>query len=283
MANTIDSGLILEILEESALTSLGTISAMMDAFTVKVTMSPIAPRSDVNVPLVTAASSALTNPASFEAGDSTAGTVTVTPAKIVCPIHATDAEMGKGTRAEWFIKKAMQTMQNKLVDLTMAPVTEANYGTAVVDVAAASFAASNLKTIWAAAKNFNRRNLILDGGHLAQILPTSLESFDLSTNGAYGFDSIQMHNRWTGAGTDIIGFCADESAIAIATGEAFYDNDVLNDLVMYEGVTLPNGMPVYLSKWISRAGRAVWYALETMYGAAAGDTSAGKVIEGATD
>lgn len=283
MANTINAGLIKEILHESAITSLGNVSAMLDACCFKVTVDPIAPRADVNVPLVTAASTALTNPSSFESGDSTAGVVSVTPAKIVCPIHATDAEMGSGTRAEWFIGKAMQTMQNALVDALLAPVTTGNFGTAVVDVAAASFATANLKTILAAAKDFDQVNLWLDGGHLAQITPTSTESFRLDQQGAYGFDRIFKHNRWDGAGTDVFGFCAGSNALAAASGDPYYDEDVVRDLDLFERVELPNGMPVILTKWVSRSGRAVWYALETMFGAAAGDTTAGKIIEGATN
>ena len=283
MANTVNAGLISEILEEQAVTSMGTISGITDAFTAKVEINPVAPASTINVPLVTAAGTVLTNPSSFESGDSAAGVIAVLPAKIVVPIHATDAEMQKGTRAEWFIKKAMQTMQNKLVDLTLAPATVANFGAAVVDVAAASFAASHLKTILAAAKNYDVTNLFLDGAHLAQVTPTSGENFRLDENGAFGFDRIFKHNRWDGAGTDVFGFVAGSNAIAIGAGEPHYDDEVRNDLVMFEVVTLPNGIPVIFTKWISRSTRAVWYALETMYGAAAGDTTAGEIIEGATN
>lgn len=283
MANTIAAAILPEILGELAVTSMGTISASMNNFTTKVELNPIAPASIINVPLITAASSALTNPASFEAGDSTATNIEITPAKIVCPIHATDAEMQRGTRAEWFLGKAMQTMQNKLVDLVFAPVTEANFGSAILDKTIANFTTADLPTIWAAAKNYGRRNLYLEGSHYAKCLPTTRESFDLAQNGAYGFDSFNLHNRWTGAGTDIIGFVADSTAIAIACGESYYDDDVLADLLMKESVMLPNGLTITLTKWVSRASRQVWYALETMFGAALGDSTAGEVIEGATD
>lgn len=283
MANTYDSGLVAEILHDTAITTLGDVCAAVDKFTLEVTADPMKPASTVNVPLVTAGASVLTNPASFESGDSTVGTVAVTAAHKSVPFHATSAEMNKGYRVKNLLQKNLQVLGNAVQDVIFAPITEANFGSAVFDNTAANFSSSDLPTIWAAGENFNQRHLFLDGAYYSKLLPTNAESFKPAETGAYGFDSINLNTRWDGAGTDIIGFLGDRSAVAVVASEPYMTDNVRADLSGLEQVTLPNGIVISLCSWVSRATRAEWCSVDLMIGAAAGDTDAGKVIEGGTD
>lgn len=283
MANTYDSGLVQEILHDTAITTLGTVCSLIDKFTLDVSIDPLKPRSTVNVPIVTAGAAVQTNSDSFESGNSTVGNVPVTMAQKTVAFHATAQEMNKGYRVKNLLQKNLQVLGNAIQDIVLAPVTEANYGAAVLDVALASFTSANLPTAWAAAKNFNMRHLFLDGSFYAKLLPTDTQSFKPGETGAYGFDSININNRFDGAGTDIVGFVADRSAIAVASGEPYMSPNVLADMAGMEQVTLPNGLVVSLFTWVSRATRAEWCSLDIMIGASAGDTTALKIIEGGTD
>jgi hypothetical protein len=283
MANTIPSTLVPDIVEEAAITTLGPLLSVVNSFTHQIEVNPIAPGASVKVGVVTAGATASTNPSSYESGDSTKVQRSVTVDEHNVSFHATQAEMNNGHRVSHLVQKNMQVLGNAIRDALFAPITEANFGSAVVDKAAASFAPADTKTIWAACKDFPTKNLILDGGHYAQLLPTNAESFRPGQQGAYGFDSIHVNNRWDGAGTDIIGFCGTQDALVYASGEPQSDDGLiaaLEDRIMVE---IPGGLMVYMSSWVSLATRARWSSLGVMFGAAAGDTTAGKVIEGATD
>jgi hypothetical protein len=282
MANTYDSGLVQEILHDTAITTLGTVCANVDKFSHQVEIDPLKPLSTVNVPLVTAGSAVITNGANFEVGDSTVGNVQVTMAHKSVPFHATAAEMNAGHRVKNLLTKNLQVLGNAIQDIIFAPLTTTNFGTAGFDDTAANFTSADLPTIWTAAKEYTERNLWLDGAYYAKLLPTNAESFRPGETGAYGFDSINVNNRWDGAGAKVIGVVADRSAVAVASGEAYMPENVRNDLSGMESITLPNGIVISLCSWVSRATRAEWCSVDVMIGAAAGDTTAAEVIEDGT-
>lgn len=284
MANTINADLIWEILNNDEITTLGTLAAPWLDFSYLVDLEPKAPKAQINVPLVTAGATALTNATNFESGDSTVGDVNVAASQYTVPFHVTQAQVNSGIQLRWLLKKNMQVLQNKLVDVVFANVTNANFGADVVNVASTSFGTDDLVDIWAAAKDLPRKNLWLDGAYVAELLPTNKESFSLSAMGfmgAYGFDSIKVHNRWDGT-SNIKGFVASDDAIAVGTAYPKVDELVTSiagsviesSNVMIEALNLP----VQFNLWVNTAGRVAWASLDLMMGSAAADTNAGKVI-----
>jgi len=271
MANTYDADLVHEILSDVAETTLGPVLAKVNSFSLEVATMPIAPKSAIRVPLVSAGSTVLTDANDFESGDGTVGEILVSPAQKSVPFHASNTEMQKGHRVRNLLQKNMQVLGNAIQDIIFAPLTAANYGAAVLDLAGADITKANLKTVWAAAQNFGRKNLILDGAPYSQLIPESTEQFKLTESGAYGFDSIMHSSRFDGAGTDVIGFVADQDAIAIAAGVPYVDDELEQELTGLEQVVLSNGMTVQLYSWVSTKTRAVWRSLDVMIGAAVGD------------
>jgi hypothetical protein len=282
MSNTISSDLIKEVLNDSkVVTTLGTrVAPWLDALSVQVAVDPVAPNANINVPVVSAGPTVQTNATNFQSGNSTVGLAQVAASQLTASFHITNTEANTGYSLMWLLKKAMQVLGIKVVDTILAEATTDNFGTAPLDVTAANFASTDLKTIWAGGngKNFNQHNLALDGAYYAKILPTSLESFTLG-GPAYGFDRIMVNNRWTGAGSGVIGFHFDSEAIAVGLGFPKINAEIARDMLASENVILEElGLPVQFNQWVDRSTRTMWASLDIMCGADKADTTAAEVI-----
>ncbi len=278
MANTYDSNLVQEIMSDVAITTLGPVLARMNAFTMDVSVDPMSPRSATRVPLVTDGSNVLTNPNDFEIGDGVVSSVLVEVDQKSVPFHASNTDLQKGFRVRMLLEKNMQVLANELTDIIFAPLLVGNYGAAALDLAGGTFSRDDLKALWVAASNFNNKNLIIDGPLFSELIPSNNDQFDITTSGAYGFDSIMHHGRWSGAGPNVVGFVADSDAIAIATGVPYTPEELERELTGLEQVVLPNGLTVQLYSWVSTKTRAVWRSLDVMIGAAVGDPAKVKLI-----
>lgn len=286
MANTLSASNIAEIVAEADITVLQHKTLPFDKFctdfsneTIEITGAGA--RSNINVPVVAAGSSTLTNPTNYEAGDSTVNSTEVVMNEYSQPFHLTNAELNNGHRLERLLKINMHALMDSINDVAAALVTEANYGAAVVDKTANTIAAADLKTIFAAAEKFNERNLVLNGTVFSQFLPTNRESF-VPGDGAYGFDSFSLATKWDAAGTDIVGFCADMTAMACASRLPAHTSEVA-EVIDLDTVQMSNGMIIQVAKWCSVATRNTWNSFDVVFGAAVGDSSALKIIEGGTD
>lgn len=279
MANSYDSALVEEILSDVAITTLGPVLAKMDAFSLKVEPDPIKPRAGVAVELVNGGSTVLQNATDFESGDADVDAVLVAVNQQTVPFHASNDDMQKGHDVRRLLKKNMQNLGNKIQDVLFAPLTAANYGAAVLDLAGNDITKANLQTVWAAAENFGSKNLFLAGSPYSQLIPQSTEQFKLSESGAYGFDSIHHTSRFTGAESGVVGFVADSDAIAVAAGVPKVHEELEQELTGLEEVVLPNGVTVQLYSWVSCKTRSVWRSLDVMIGAAVGDPEKVHLIE----
>ena len=283
MANTIDSGLVKQLLnDDKVVTTLGTKAApLLDKLSVQLEVDGVAPGASINVPVVSAGPTVQTNATDFQSGNSTVDNCQVAAAQKTASFHLTNAQANAGYSLLWLLKKAAQQLRNSIVDVVLAPVTTTNFGTAALDSTAADFDSADLKTIWAGGngKNFDTHNLLLDGGYYAKLLPTSAESFRPEATGAYGFDSIQCHNRWDGAGSGVIGFHFDGDAIAVGLGFPAMNDDIRGDmLASYDVMIEQIGLPVQFNQWVDRQSRAMWASLDIMIGAKAADKTAGELI-----
>lgn len=283
MANTINSSLVKELLQDSkVVTTLGTrVAPLLDQLSVIVETDPVAPNANINVPVVSSGPTVQTNATNFESGNSTVGLCQVTAVQLTASFHMTNDENNTGYRLRWLLKKAVQQLCLAIVDKILAEVTTTNFGNAVLDSTAANFSSTDLATIWAGnnGKNFLNHYLLLDGDYYAKLLPTTLESFRPETPGAFGFDSIRVHNRWTGAGSNIIGFHFDDPAIAVGMGFPALNSTIARDMLASENVMIEDlGIPVQYNEWVARNGRIHWGSLDIMVGADTADGSAGEVI-----
>lgn len=284
MANTFDAALVTDSLRDTAITVLQSRLAPLSAFSQDFSADPLKPRATVQVPIATAGGTTQTNATNFESGDSTLDNVAVSVNQYSNSFHLTNAEINSGHRLEKLAKINLHALANKIIDIALAPVTAANFGAATIDVdTAADVTTSSLKTLWAALKDGDVRNAILDGSIYAQFLPANLEAFQLASGGKnvgmYGFDFFGYNNRWDGAESTVKGFVCSPQAIAVASGLPV-DSPASSDMISVENIEIPDlGLTVQMNMWVSRATRALWASYDVMFGAAKGDPNALKIIK----
>jgi hypothetical protein len=284
MANTFDSALVTDSLRDVAITVLQSRLAPLNAFSQDFSADPLKPRATVQVPIATAGGTTQTNASNFESGDSTLDNVAVSVSQYSNSFHLTNDQINSGHRLEKIAKINLHQLANKIIDVALAPVTAANFGAATIDVdTAGDVTAASLKTLWAAIKDGDSRNLIVDGSIYAQFLPANLDAFQLAAGGKnvgmYGFDFFSYNNRWDGAEATVKGFACSPQAIAVASG--LPANDIAgSDMMAVENIEIPDlGLTVQMNMWVSRATRAVWASYDVMFGAAKGDPNALKLIK----
>lgn len=275
-ANTLASALVPDYLSDALVTVLGTELAPINSFARNVGTNPAAPKRGVEVGKATVGATGQTNATNFESGDSTLEAQAVTVNLYSQSFHITHAQANQGFSLAQLAEINAQTFANQLSDVWTAVLTSGNYGTLAIG-AAASFDSGDMPAIFATAKNYQQRNLILDGQHLAYLLPTDRQKFQFGDVGAYGFDRIAMQNRWTGIATNGSGFVCGPSALLIASGmpAAMPPSEFLS----LGAVTLPRiGVAIQYSSWFARATRTTWASYQVMFGAAPGDTTQGKAL-----
>lgn len=279
MANTIDADLLIDTLSSKVITTLGDRFAPFNAFTKDFSTDELVQTKAVQVPVITAGSTTLTNPSSFESGDSTTSNVAVTVNHYSQPFHITSAQYNQRFRIEQLAEKNAQAFANKIVDVAKAPITVSNFDTTAIDVAQGSLAVANLKTAWANIGLTPRKSILLDSVAFAQFLPTNRESF-VPGAGAYGFDGFYHDTRWDGAGSNIYGFACGEEAIAMAAGLPLQAPGVAEEMVAQSVVNLEGvGLSVQMNVWVSKASRALWASYDIMFGAAfGGQAGSGQII-----
>jgi hypothetical protein len=279
--NTLASALVPDVVREAVITTGMKKLALLNAYSTDFGADELAPRKTVQVGKATDGSTTLTNPTDFEQGDSTLGSIAVTVNQYSQPFHLTNNELQSGHKLEKLVKANVVKFMNTIVDIALAPVTVANYGAAVFTGAANTFDIDDLKTIWGAGKDFDVKNLVLDGDYFAQFLPADKDSFAWE-NGAYGFDGFHLNTRWDGADTNVVGFNADPSALAVASGVPSLTPAVRAELFDSELIELPGlGLQIQMNHWASAKSRAEWMSLDVMFGAAAGDTDKLDIITSA--
>ncbi len=279
MANTFDAALVTDVARLKGIMVLQNKLAALGLISTDFSLDPIAPKKTIQVPKVLSGSTAQTNAANFESGDSNIDNIAVVPDQLSVSFHITNAQLQQGFRLESLFEINLQVLANKIMDVTTAPLTVANFGTAAVTAAAEDFGTDDLKTLYALAKNYNQKGLVLDGSYLAQFIPTDKLHFALGEQGAYGFDKIAPNNRWTGADANVVGAVIDPQAIGAGSGLSIIDPALANLMMIRETIIIPGiNLPVQFCVWASMATRAIWGSYDVMYGAALGDASAAELI-----
>src|SRR5690606_13688569 len=101
--------------------------------------------------------------------------------------------------------------------------------------------------------------------------------------GMSGFDGFYLNSRWTGAGTNVIGFAGGPQSVGFVAGLPMYDDETRAD-ISATTVTVPLGasgksLSVLASTWLSRATRTRWASWDIMFGASKLDNTQGYLLK----
>lgn len=288
MANTLPAATIADIIMTSKMLVLQNRHLPFEKFSKNVSQEAIAltkngngPRATLQVELQTGGSTTLTNPTNYEQGDNTVVSRSVAMNEYSNPFHITTAERNVGRTLEDRILLNVHSLMNKLDAVTSALFTVANFGAAVLNVDPTTASTDDIKTLIAATGKFPERNLITDTTFWAQFAVTTDKNSLGVVDGAYGLDSMSHVTDWSNAGTNVNGIVAAPAAVAIAARLPENDDEV-KEVIDMEAITLPNGLPCQVAKWVSTASRNTWNSLDIVYGAGRGDETAGAIITDGT-
>ena len=276
-ANTIAAGLTTDALADGVHTIANNKLALLKAFTRDFGMDSYKPRATVQIRKATTGSAAVANATDFEVGDSTLVAVPVAVNQITKGFQVTNDELHKGTRLEHLASINADLFCNAISDVVTGAMSVAVFGTPYTIGTAVSMATTKLPPIMAAAKNFVVKHLLLDGSYLAYLLPTDRTKFVDGEAGAYGFDMLLAHNRWTGATSNTVGLICSPDCIAVVAGLPFEAPG--GQMLSTKTYTLPGlGLSIQLNSWYSLKTRTLWSSYDVMFGAGVLDITAAQII-----
>jgi hypothetical protein len=297
-ANTLAAALTPDYLADGLIVNARNRLAPLAAFSTDFGVDPMKPKSTVQVPRATVGATGQTDPTNWESGDTTLAAIGVTVSQKTVSFHLTNDQLNKGHVMAKLAGINADQFSDLISDVWTALLVVGTYGTPGAGTgiigAASAFAPDDLPQIFAIAKNFRRRNIILDGSYIGYIMPGVTANFGtgLGTSGygggqstffgnVFGFDGIWMQNRYTSAVANCVGFACGPDAIAAASGlpistatpsGEFLSQQVVN--IDGSGSNSPSiGMSVQVNMWYSRPTRTIWASYDVMFGAAAGDAS----------
>lgn len=279
MANTLSASLILDTLSKRTQTVIGNQFAPWAAFASDFSEDAYNQGQAVQIPLASAGATAQTNPTNWESGDSTLANVPVTVNGYSVSFHITPLQMNNSFRLAQLMDINVQQFVNKVNDVAVAPFNSTHWTNFIE--AAATFSASNLKTIWGGIAKSPQKNIILDGSYYKNFLPTETTNLTGRT-GISGFDGVYLNTRWTGAGTNVVGFAGGPQCVAYVSGLPNYDDETradLNSTPVNIEIAPGKMLPVLMSTWLSRATRTRWASLDIMFGASKLDNTQGYLIK----
>lgn len=273
-ANTIASALVPDYLADAWFTVVWNRLSSVRAYSRDFGVDPMKPRAVVQVRKATTGSAAQTNPTNFETGDTTLTNVAVTVNQISKSFQITNDERNKGHRLAHLAQVNALLFADAISDVVTALMIAGSFGAATVIGAASAFSTSGLPAIFALAKNYLIRNLILDGDYIARLIPLDKFKFDVNLAQQFSaFDGLFMNNKWTGGVANLVGFVCDPRAIAVASGfpESGPPGEFINQGQAESGDL---ELTVQTNEWFSRGGRVNWASFDVMFGAAVGDGTA---------
>jgi len=251
--------------------------APLRALSLKVSTSPLAPRSTVQVPLVTVGPTAQTNPTSWENGDTTVEARPVVCNQFANSYHVSNDQSQQGHSKDAFAIAAANALASTLMDQVTVLLKVANGFATHVIGPAADFSVDDMPSIYGLCRDFPETNLILDHAYLAQLIPSDRNSLTVGDARAFGFDGIYTQNRWTGSDAGVIGFVCAPPAIAAAIGLPLPPPG--GQFTSRGAVTLePLGIQIESAEWFNTATRARWSAFSSVFGAGLGDVAQGVLL-----
>lgn len=276
MANSLDASLVNTILAQRAITKVQNKLGWLKAFTNDFSDETRDVRSrSILVPYALSASAYQSNATDFESGDTTTNLKTITLNHISKSFYITSHDFGKGVRLEQLADINMSIVANQIEATVFALITEANFATSIPaslsSVAAGGTTAALLHTLWGTLPG-EVKNCVLSDSYFAPILPSDLNSFDITkTNSGYGFDYLgRSGNGFASAGSKVVGFACNPNAIVIGAAVPEYTPGVA-EMLDSQVVEVPGlGLSIQSNVWASSKSRNTWASFDVLLGAAVG-------------
>lgn len=281
VSNTIDTALITDYLSDALVTVAQNRLAPLSAFSRDFGTDTLKPKATVQVRKATAGASTKTNATDFSAGNSTLDNIAVTVSQYSHCFGLSNDDLQKGTRLEHIAAVNAGAFFDKLMDVALAPVTEANFGGAAFTGAYQTFTEDDLIAMYVAIKKAPMKYAVLDSGYFAKLKFQKKSEFISGTGRFLGFEDILENTRWDGAGSNIIGFACGQDAVALASGLPAEVPGSSQNYIDYNTLSLPLGLTVRYSLYFEPETRQLNAAWDVMLGAAAGDTTVMSVIKSA--
>lgn len=281
MSNTINAGLILDTLAKVTQTTVPNAIAPWTKFTTDFTDDQyvVNQGKGLQVPFATAGASVQTNATSWETGDTTLSNVSIALSGKSISFHITPLQMNNSVRLAQLMTVNVQNFRDALLDVITTPMTGVSWTNFIQ--AASGFSATNLQNIWGVISKSPQKNIVLDGSYFSKFLPSSLTTEIGPRAGLAGYDGFDLCTRWTGAGTNVLGFAGGPQCIAIASALPMYDDDTkadINATVLNLDVAPGKTLPVLMSTWLARSSRTRWASLDVLIGSAVLDNGGGGVV-----
>lgn len=285
-ANTFSSTLTTAFLADGAVTNLQNRWAPLMAFTRDFTTDPYKPRATAQIKNVTATTAAAKNATNFEtaAGD-TVAPISVTVDQYSKSFDVSNTELNSGLRMENLITINTAGISDSIIQTAITPITNANFANPAKQVIAPNtMDFSKLQNLWAALKKSNIRNIILDGEYLAGLInvPTFFQQADTKSGGgwsAFGWDYIALNTNWTTADAGVRGFACHPQAICCVAGLPLTPPNIPGNTLSVSTAQIPDvNITIAVYQWFALASRTMFCSYDVMFGAAAGDTTAGVIV-----
>ena len=226
-------------------------------------------RKTFTLPIVSSIAAKLTDPTSFQNGDTTLGVATVAAAHITRPAHLSNKERSQGLKLESLIPSLASQFAADVLALAVTQISAANYAAAVATVAPASFAMSHVSTL-AQAIAGTPRSLLLK----SQLMQNITASMSLENGNWFlpGFNGGIFECDLSTASNSAQAVVATPEAIvfAIALPPNIPDGEIEVAPIELPGI----GVVGWLTRWTDRSSRAEWISVEALVGFAPGNPAA---------
>jgi ATP-dependent Clp endopeptidase proteolytic subunit ClpP len=289
-ANTYSGTLVTAFLTDGSTTVLQNKLAALRAFSRDFSTDAYKPLAVAQHKFVTAGPTVQVDATNFESGNATVAPVTITPHQYTASINVSNADLNNGLRMENLVTIANSKLANAIMEAATAPITLANFagftdaaGTGNV-ITAANFTFTDMARIWGVLQKANQKFAILDGSYLAKLLnqPTYFQAIAEGEGmlKAYGWDGILLNSDWTGASNNIAAFFCDPQAIAVLAGLPLTPPSGIPGNTLQTGsFKVPSvELSVATNSWFNLSGRTAWMSLDSIFGAAKMDGTAGVAV-----
>ena len=276
----LDADLVIDRLADRFVVKLGQEFAPHRAFSLEAIPGGVPTgRNTIQVEVSKDASDVETNSTDYQAkvgSDNTNAAITVSEYSVSWVI--TSQEQLQGQRFATGPGRNAQALSETVWGAVNTLLQASTFTNTVSTVAQASFAATNRQALWASVNAGTEPiHLVLDRTALSSMLPADKNSFQLSTDGAYGFEGIHSQTYWDNAETNAYGFACTPQAMVVHHGVPLRPAavvDAINNTGRIETLQIPGGLEVELAVWADTKSRALYASLAICYGIAVADAGA---------
>tara|TARA_R100000808_G_scaffold25077_1_gene61406 strand:+ start:3546 stop:4406 length:861 start_codon:yes stop_codon:yes gene_type:complete len=277
----LDADLVVDRLADRFVVKLGEEFAPHRAFSLEAIPGGVPTgRNTVQVEVSKDASAVQTNNDNYQdnvGSDNTNAAISVSEYSVSWVI--TSQEQLQGQRFATGPGRNAQALATTIWGQVNALIQASTFTNTVADVTQANFAAANRQNLWASVNaGTEPLHLVLDREALSSMLPSDKNSFQLSTEGAYGFAGIHSQTYWTGAeSNEVYGFACTPQAMVVHHGipdRPAAVRDAIQNTGRIETLQIPGGLEVELCVWSDTSTRNLYASLAICYGIAVADATA---------